>query len=518
MIHVNVTDTLQRFGKNRAVEEDVAVGLKSHNVSRRQAIVTVFQLGLLYSVGAVIALAFREDVAPDIFLLFLSFWGSLCFFTLWRKINWGDYRFTSFGALFVIGSACFRVLSFFDVLIFGNRIENWPIIGNDPLLSITYGEFVFVAGALTLLSMWFVFRGREKSIEIFKNWHYDYRTLVAAYVTGVVVLLGNRVYGFDLEYLGSILHVFTFITMISVILLSFNSFNRRKWSKYVFFPLLLCAPLVYAALGTGMKENIVISALPVVIGLFLVVKGAWKRALVGVMMVTVLAGSTVFVNIVREFNWREGLGLSPVQVFDLTVDAFRSDKNLWVTALENFTMRKNLLEVSGWAFVRVENYGHQEEFSPFYTYQIFIPRFLWAEKPQFRPGADFSDLVYGRAIGDGTSIAAGFFSALYLSSGLWGVLIYSMMLGALYALSLSVVIRFGSSFAQIILLTGLGYRALRLDEGWPIYEFAGLISLLLTSILFGNFLSFMQRRLKVSPSLSLGRRTSEPRFLRRGHG
>lgn len=504
-MNVNVTDPLQRLGKKRPVGEDVAVRPKSHNLSRRQAIVAIFQVGLLYSAGTVLTLVFREEVVPDIYLLFFSLWGSLCFFILWRKIDWSGYRFMSFGALFLIASACFRLVSFFDVLIFGNRIESWPIYASEPLLSIAYGQFIFVVGALTLVGSWLTFRGRERSIEIIKNWRYDRSTLVAAYVSGVIVLLGNRVFEFHIEFLGSILNVFTFITMISILLIFLSSSKRGTWQRCVLLPSVLCAPLFYGALGTGMKENIIISVLPVAIGVFLVIKGIWKRILVGVMMVTVLAFMTVFVNIEREVNWREGLNLSPIQVFDVATGAFRSQENFWATSFENLLMRKNLLEVNGWAFARVESYGHQGEFSPIYTYQIFIPRVLWAEKPQFRPGADFSDLIYGLGMGEYTSTAAGFFSALYLGSGLWGVLIYSMMLGALYALSLSMVLRFGSSFAQIILLTGLGYKALRLDEGWPVYEFAGLISLLLTAILFGNLLSFVQKCLRVNLSLSPGR-------------
>lgn len=493
MINVNVTDTLRRVGNKHSVGRDVAVRPKSHNVSHKQAIVAICQVGLLYAAVAVPAVILREYFAPDIFLLFLSFWGSLCFFILWRRIDWSGYRFLSFGALFLITSACFRLVSFFDVLIFGNRIKNWPVYADEPLLSIAYGEFNFVVGALVLVGTWLALRGHERSIAIIKSWRYDRPTLAVAYMIGGSVVVSARILEFDFAFLGSILQVFVFIAMLSILLISLGSSQRRTWERCVLLPSLLSLPLIYGAFRTGMKENIVFSVLPVAIGVFVMVKGAWKRTIVGLMMATVLAVMTVFVNIYREVNWVEEQGLSPVQVFDATVDAFLLNSNLWATAVENLLSRKNLLDVNGWSFAIVENKGHFEEYSPHHVYQIFIPRVLWAEKPQFRPAADFSDLVFGWGTGDYTSTAAGFFSALYLGSGLRGVLIYSMMTGALYALSLSVVIRFGSPFAQLLLVSVFAYKALRLDEGWPVYEFAGSVSLLIFTVLFGNLISFMQR-------------------------
>ncbi|MBZ0159602.1 MAG: hypothetical protein K8G79_05640 [bacterium] len=482
-------------GNKRPVGEDVAASAKSHNLSRRQggAIVAIFQVGLLYSAGAVLALVFREEVVLDIFLLFLSLWGALCFFMLWRRIDWGNYRFLSFGALFLLTSACFRVSSFLDVLFFGNRIERWPIYADEPLLFIAYGEFTFVAGALILVGTWLALRGHEHSIVIIKSWRYDRSILIIGYAIGVSVVFSIRILEFDLAFLGSILYVFFIMAMLSILLISLGSSQGRTWRRCVLLPLLLSFPLIYGALGTGMKENIIFSVLPVAIGVFVVAKGAWTRTFVGLLMAAVFAFMTVFVSIQRDINWIEGQGRSAVQVFDITVDAFRLDNNLWATAVENSLSRKNLLEVNGWSFAIVEHRGHVKEFSPDHAYQIFIPRVLWVEKPQFRPGSDFSDLVYGRGMGDYTATAAGFFSALYLGAGLWGVLIYSMMLGALYAVSLSVVIRFGSSFAQLLLLSGAAYKALRLDEGWPVYEFAGSISLLLMVILLGKLISFFQK-------------------------
>jgi len=494
MIDVNVPDTLRRVGNNYSVVGDIAVRPESQNVSRGQAVAATLQVGLLYFAVAVPLVMLRENFEANTFLLVLSFWGSLCFFILWRRIDWSGYRFLSFGALFLITSACFRLASFFDVLIFGNRIWNWPFYANDPLLSIAYGELTFVVGAFVLVGTWLAFRGHQRSIAIIKNWRYDRPTLVVAYVMGVGVVFSVRVLDLDLGFLGSILYVFFLMSMLSILLISLGSSQRQTWKRCVLLPSLLSFPLLYGALGTGMKENIIFSVLPVAIGVFVVVKGAWKRTLVGLMMVIVLALTTVFVNIQRESNWSEKQRLSEGQVFDLSVDAFRLDNTLWKTALENLLSRKNFLEMNAWSFAIVENVGHFEEFSPIYAYQLFIPRFLWDEKPEFRPGSDFSNIALGGEAGNYTATAAGFFSAMYLSSGLWGVLVYSILIGGLYALSLSVAIRFGSSFAQILLLSGSLYKALRLDEGWPSFEFSGSISLLLIVILVGNLISSIRKR------------------------
>lgn len=494
MIPLNMTDTPASVGNKYPVGEDAAAIAESHNICRRQAIVSLLQVALLYLALAVPAVTIREDLEPDIFLLFLSFWGSFCFFILWRSIDWRGHRFLSFGPLFLIASACFRLVSFFDVLSVGNRIEKWPVSAEEPLLFIAYGEINFVVGALILVVTWLVLRGHEHSIAIFESWRYDLPTLVFGYIIATCVVLSERLLGFDFSFLGSIVHVFVVIAMLTILLISLGSSQRPTWGRCVGLPAILSLPLIYGALGTGMKENIIFAILPVGIGVFVVVKGWWQRALVGLMMALGLAAIAVFVNILRQVNWIEEKGLSMAQVYALSAEQFQSENDLWATSFENLLLRKNLLDVNGLSFAIVENHGHFENFSPAHALEIFIPRGLWADKPLFRPGADFNDLVFGPGTGERSSTAAGFFSALYLGSGLGAVLIYSMLLGALYALSLSVVIHFGSSFAQIVCLAALGYKALRLDEGWPVYEFSGVIALLVTSIFFGKLISVMQKQ------------------------
>lgn len=494
MINLNVADTLSRVANMRSVGEDAAAIAESHNVSRRQAVAATLQGGLLYLAVAVPLVIYREDIdEPNLFLLCLSFWGSLCFFILWRRIDWSGYRYLSFGALFLVASACFRVFAFFDVLIFGNRIETWQVYAYEPLLSIAYGELNFVVGALILVGTWLAFRGHERSIAIIKSWRYDFPTVAVAYVMGAGVVVSVRLFGFNLAFLGSIIYVFFMMSAVSLSIVSLGSDERQTWKRCVFLPTLLSLPLVYGSLETGMKENVVFALLPIAMGVFVVVKGAWKRTLVGLMMLTVLCLITVFVGIQRNANWNAREGLSVSQVFDRSVDAFRLEKTLWLTALENLLSRKNPLEMNAWSFAIVENVGHPEEFSPSKAYLMFIPRILWPEKPEFRPASDFSNIVLGGDAGNYTATAAGLFSAMYLGSGLWGVLIFSILIGALLALSLSVVIRFGSSFAQVLLLAASLDRALRLDEGWPLHEF-GYIYVLLVVILVGSLVSSIRNR------------------------
>ncbi len=472
----------------------MTVSPQSQNIGRRKAVVAIFQVGLLYSAVALPAQMLREAVAPDIFLLFLALWGSLCFFVLWRRIDWGGFDFMSFGPLFLLTSALFNLDSFLFILFYGNQIDEWPLYAADPLLSVAYGQLIYVFGALVLVATWLAFRGHERSIEIINGWRYDLPTLAFAYVIGVGVALSVRVFNLDLLFLGGIVSVVYYIGPISILLISLSSPRKRTWQRCVLLPSVLSLPLIYAALQTGFKEHIIFSMLPILAGIFVVIRGNLARILTCLVLGVSYVFMTAFVNIQRGANWEDLENLSVARILSITTDAFRADNELWANTVRAALMRKHLLETNGWSIDIVGNFGHAEEFAPDRAFAIFIPRILWAEKPQFRPGNDFTELAFGPELGETSGTAAGFFSALYLGSGVWGVLVYSMILGALYALSLSVVIRFGSSFAQVLFLFGAIYRALRLDEGWPVYEFAGLISMLILAISLGALISFMQKR------------------------
>ncbi len=470
------------------------VSPQSQNVRRRQAVAATFQVGLLYSAVALPAQMLREAFTPDVFLLFLSFWGTFCFFVLWRRIDWGGYRFMTFGPLFLLASALFKLDSFLYILFYGNQIDEWPLYASDPLLSVAYGQFIYVVGALVLVGMWLAFRGHERSIEIINGWRFDLPTLALAYVIGVGAALSIRVFQLNLLYLGAIVSVVYYLGPISILLISLGSPGRRTWQRCILLPSVLSLPLIYAALQTGFKEHIIFSMLPILAGIFIVIRGSLARILICL----VLAGSyvfmTAFVNIQRGANWEERENLSVGRLLSITADAIGEDKDLLGHTVRSALMRKHLIEINGWSIDIVEAIGHVEDFAPDQAFAIFIPRILWSEKPLFRPGNDFTELAFGPELGESSGTAAGFFSALYLGSGVWGVLVYSMLLGALYALSLSVVIRVGSSFAQVLFLFGAVYRSLRLDEAWPVYEFAGIVSLLLLAIALGALISFMQKR------------------------
>jgi len=445
MINVNVTDAMRRIGIKHAVGGRMSVSPRLQNVRRKQAVAVTFQVGLLYSAVALPAQMFREAVTPDIFLLFLSFWGSLCFFVLWRRIDWSGYGFMSFGPLFLLASALFKLNSFLFILFYGNQIDEWPLHAPEPLLSVAYGQLIFVVGALLLVGTWLAFRGHERSIEIISSWRYDLPALGFAYVLGVGAALSIRVFDLNLLFLGAIVSVVYYLGPISILLISLGSPHRRTWQRCVLLPSVLSLPLIYAALHTGFKEHIMFSMLPILVGIFVVIKGKLARTLVCLTLGGLYVFMTAFVNIQRGLNWAEQDNLSVAQVLNITADAFRSDDDLWGDTVRTALMRKHLLEINGWSFDIVEDIGHVEGFAPHHAFAVFIPRILWAEKPQFSPGNDFTGLAFGPEMGETSGTAAGFFSALYLGSGVWGVLVYSLILGALFALSLSVVIRFGNS-------------------------------------------------------------------------
>ena len=63
---------------------------------------------------------------------------------------------------------------------------------------------------------------------------------------------------------------------------------------------------------------------------------------------------------------------------------------------------------------------------------IFIPRFLWPEKPIYTPGGDLAFLVSGE---EGNSISAGLFAEAYWCYGWWGIPLLMIPLGIILTLA-----------------------------------------------------------------------------------
>ena len=187
----NATDALRGVASGHSDWVNSPPGTRLHDVARRHAMGVILRVGLIFLSVAVLPLLLREAIGPDPFLLFLSLWESFCFFMLWRRIDWGGYRFTSFGPVFLIASAFFKLFSFFDVLIFGNRIESWRVYADDPLLCIAYGQVIFFVGALVLVGTWVALRGHERSIAIIKSWKIDRLTVGTGYVVGSSIVFAR---------------------------------------------------------------------------------------------------------------------------------------------------------------------------------------------------------------------------------------------------------------------------------------------------------------------------------------
>lgn len=487
-----MTDTWTPARSRPSSGEDTSATSRFAGGPRWGPLGAMLAVGILYSMAAGAFLMLHDSIDPDIFLSSLSLFGAACFFILWLKIDWGGYTFQSFGPLFLLASACYRLVSVFDFMIFGNRIETWPVVAHTPLLYVVYGEWTFVVGALLVVGTWWVLGGHQRSIEIVRGWQYDLQGLLLAYLVGLLVIIAFRVFELNLGFLGAILYIFFSMATVSVVLIGFGDSGKPTWTQNVFVPLALCVPLLLASIGTATKENIIISLLPVAIGLFTVVRQMWHRVILFLLMFVLFCLLTVFVNVQREARG-EDESISAITALERTVEEFRFGDEPWTNALKNALSRKNLLEATAWSFAIVENSGHAEMFSPDNSLEMFIPRVLWAEKPDFVPGRDFSELLFGDSSARSTSTASGYFSALYLGGGVISMLIYSALTGVLYAVSLALVIRFGNPFAQVIFLSGMLYKGLRLDEAWPVYEFAGNISALLLSIVLGYFIWHARR-------------------------
>jgi len=439
----------------------------------------LFPLGVAFAFYALLMVAtllVRTIFDNDTWLVVLALSGAVCLFACWLMMDWRGSPLVSFGAILLLVGTLNRILYAIEVIVYGNHFSEWPVITQDPTWALLRGEAMTVVGTLLVVYGWsrFYFRNTPAdSILMTTSLHTDRKVNLGYWVMYFLPLLIMAVIGLlgfeSAGALGSLVNVASISALLAILALSRPKAGRST-NRSVLLVVLLGLPYVFLALGSGMKENLIVSLLPLAVRMWQTYRSLSAR--VGLIVVGLLVLSLIasFVSLYRDYVWYQQSETSAIAVLQELASS-PDPVELVATGGQVFLHRINALYHRGWAVDIGDNLGARPDaiFGP--LLYIFIPRFVWPDKPLIQPGLEHSALVFGEdfLVWSTSSTAAGFFPALYMGGGYLAVIVASLGLGWMVARLQQVVAAARIAHAASIYGMYMCLYALRLDENFPVY-------------------------------------------------
>ena len=397
----------------------------------------------------------------------------------WRMCKWPDQvaRYASFGALLLLVCALNRGLYFVDYLLSGSKLDEWPFYVLSPGRAVFKAEIMTVLGTLLTVAAWRRMGGEKISPAIILD-----RTLVkpralaAAYLISLVAMLASKAIPILQGVLGQLLPSMLGIGLVVSFLLPATRFHARN--TRLSMVAIMSTPFAVLAAGTGMKENIILSLLPLAITAWSTFKGVVPRLTMVAGGVLALGLITSYVNFYRAEVWytkQEGVPTEQVvQKFASEMESEGSGNEV-LDGVVALLSRNNASWHRGWAVSIADVRGHHPNlvFSP--MLYVFVPRIIWPGKPQIRQGWEYSGVVFGAqyTAWSTSSTAAGLYPAFYLGAGWFGVMFGAVLVGALLALMTKAAMKFGGPLAAGLYIFSMFPFILRLDETWTVGALSG---------------------------------------------
>jgi hypothetical protein len=441
------------------------------------------------AVAWVTTAAWRLTPDPNWWLPLLSGSG-IAAILVWR-MGWHDAwtRYLGFGALVLLACALNRTLYILDFVIDGGTYHQWPFYAANEAGAIIKAEVATVVGTLLTVAAWWRCGGANYSpgllLDVSRNWLI--RLLTVTYGASLLAIAAlswvPELYAWSGQLLPTTLVLGATTAFFLPLLMA------RHKAVRLCITVLMGLPFVYVALGTGMKENILLALVPTA---YLLWNYSSRRiARFGLVIAALLAAGliTSYISYFRDEVWYADRAIDQTLVMDEYLQSV-SDKGLPATVtqgMDSFLSRNNAVPPRGWAIVIADTEGHRPGlvFSP--LAHVFIPRMLWPGKPDIRQGWEYSGLVFGdhyMAWSD-SSLSAGLYPALYLGGGWAAVALGAVAIGLIMALSTRMAFRMGGpALVGLFTLSMLPY-AMRLDEAWTVGAFsAPIINLIYISVVY----------------------------------
>jgi hypothetical protein len=445
---------------------------------------------MILGLGLVLSLIGLDANASDWWLPLLAGSG-LAALLVWRRCRWPDEwsRYLGFGALVLLACAINRVLYISDLALSGDAYLQWPFTVQQPEVSIIKAELATLIGTMLSVFSWLAAGGARLSPGLLLQAPNRAlrRLLLVTYAASlmalVVFVLFPQLYALSGQLLPTMLALGSATAFFVPMLIA-----RRKLTRLVLV-VAMGLPFVYVALGSGMKENIILAMIPTAYMLWHYSPRRGPRVALCAIAVLVIALVASYISFFRNEVWYADSAADQSTVLGNYLDAVDAD-GLGATVasgLEEFLARNDAAPYRGWAIAIADAEGYQPRlvFAP--MLEVFVPRVLWPEKPEIRQGWEYSGLVFGSryAAWNDSSLSAGFYPALYLGYGWLAVILGALGVGWMMAFLTRLAFRLGGPLLVGLFTVAMVPYALRLDEAWTVGAFSGpLISLVYIYLVF----------------------------------
>lgn len=400
------------------------------------------------------------------------------FLRVWQKFPWpdGPSSFLSFGGLLLLSSAVRRFLHISDFLLSGERFSDWPFYDPNPSWDTFIAEIIIVIGTFIALFSWSTFGGYKFSLKgIFSSQENQYRyTSYLIYSSSLGILFLN--YALPLGKLfGQLSTAFIYLGYVAIF---YIVKEIKSPSRKIIFSIILTLPFLIVSAASGMKANVIISFLPILLILWFELKSIYQRFIIILLLAIFLILNSGLSNYIRFNYWYKGESAQASSILGEYVEYLKTvDVSGFVDEeARSFLRRINSSYSYGYAVSIAETRGYQPDlvFSP--LLYIFVPRLIWPGKPLVLSALEYNRMVFGSAH---SSMDCGFFTGLFLGGGWFSLVLGSAFTGSLLAYLIKLPYTYGGTFyaetASVLLVPVI----LLLPQLWPAPAIAGCIILLL---------------------------------------
>ena len=438
--------------------------------------------------------SFRYSIEEHYILSILALMGAFYFYKLFIKLVYIHSKsFFSFGTVFCFFQIIFHLFSFFLFFFFSKILsggiltstyELWPPLINsgNPYKYIFQAEAYFVISSTVMIWGWLSFKGLEFSKRVF-----DQKKIISKsrlIIVFIFLTIVNNLYLFIdnfNERIGEIEPVINFAWISVLCLMLYNTNTKSSFINNIFLPLFLVLPFLIPALLSSMKEVILLSFIPSLVGIWLLMNTKFKKILFLVFFGIFFGTITIIVSASRVIK-AAGQDISFIEVIK-NADLLLNEPDVAYNVVQKILLRKNMMEHTARGYYFIEKSEFYPEFGFQNSLPVFIPRILWENKPRIQPAREFAKITQREETLD--SDTAGFFTALHMSNGFFFGLINAFFFGILIAVLQLIAQRTLSPVAKILFGIFIFYYSIRLDEVFPLEILPRLIATLILCGLIG---------------------------------
>lgn len=445
-------------------------------------------LVLYYSIFILLYLL-RYSFPQTVVLCLLALIGAFYLFGIFKKIPAVSQKILSFGGIFCFTSVIFHLVSFTFFLFFGNSFDVWPhkIEVDNAFEYVFEAEFYFITCATLMISGWLLFSGHLSANFALL----DLRMVKKSVYKIVLFFLGFMNFVFPIFFanyystVGLIGPIINYSYVIIVCLFLFASNSKNTFLNNIFYPILLCLPLITTSINSGMKEVIMFGLIPLFIGIWLLLKTKIQKLIFGVLLFIFFSFVSLYVTATRMID-RETKSNVNITEIQQNLSALVSEPDIILDIVSKVLSRKNMMDMNARAFYFIDQGLVYQEYGFIYGIPVLIPRLFWRSKPKIIPGNEFARLTANDNVL--YSDTPGFFTAIYLSSGFAIGLISSFLFGCFIAGLQNAAKLYYTSLGKALFSLNLCYMGLRLDEYFPVEVFPKTISIFLVCGIIGFLL------------------------------